>query len=105
MSEPYEITNAADRACGLRRYTDGTGREWIEPRTGPASHVRRPYPSLPDGFREITLRAFTDGNTVVIPEQEELSLPDDPGEADPDGHNCDANGCGWEHIIATFRIG
>jgi hypothetical protein len=36
MSEPYDVTSPDDRARGLRRLVDRTGREWIEP-TGTGS--------------------------------------------------------------------
>jgi hypothetical protein len=49
---------------------------------------------IPAGYREITLRAYTNGETIVIPEQPEWRMD----HADNPYHNCDATGCGWEHI-------
>jgi hypothetical protein len=105
MSEPYDVTTARDRAEGFRRYVDRTGREWTEPRPGfkPAP-AELGSPSTPAGFREVTLRAWTDGDTVIVPEQEGFWLPEETPYEGPGSHDCDANGCGWEHVLARFRL-
>lgn len=103
MSERIEITTAADRARALRRYRQGE-REWVEPRPRrpPADPEPPPLPEWPPaGWTEITLVAYTDGRQLVIPEQEGLWVPD---ETTDDEHNCDAQGCGWGHVLARFNL-
>lgn len=45
---------------------------------------------------ELNLRAYSDGEEIVVcgtPECEEC-WPDEET-----GHNCDGQGCGWDHVI------
>lgn len=100
MSEPYEVTTAADRAIGLRRYCDRTGREWTVPRPARARFLAE-RDGVPEGFRKIALIAYTDGRQVIVPDQSALPLPCETVEGD---HDCDANGCGWEHVLARFLL-
>jgi hypothetical protein len=57
--------------------------------------------AVPAGFRRIELTAFTDGRTVIVPEQDGLELQRDGRE---DDHDCDFNGCGLEHVVARFPV-
>lgn len=59
--------------------------------------------SIPLGYREITLKAWTNGKEVVVLEQGDLWIP---CEGDPDEHNCDQMGCGalHEHVLARFKL-
>lgn len=105
MQTPHEVTTATDRAHGRRRYRDGAGREWVEyrsrPKTKPAPALESPR--TPEGFRPVQITVWTDGRHVIVPEQEPFWLPceDEPAEG---GHDCDANGCGWEHVLARFDL-
>ena len=56
--------------------------------------------NIPKGYKEIKvndLRLYTNGVNVVIsgepPESDETEL----------AHNCDDMGCGWEHVLMSFR--
>jgi hypothetical protein len=104
VTEPYDITGPADRAQGLRRFVDRTGREWTEPRPVLKSGPVWESTPAPAGFREVTLKAFTDGVIVVIPEQAGFWLPDETVPEGDGSHDCDALGCGWEHVLAKFRL-
>lgn len=52
---------------------------------------------IPNGYIEI--KAYTNGVFVVVPEQKGMEL-----SGDDDRHNCDALGCGWEHVVLILQI-
>jgi calcineurin-like phosphoesterase family protein len=47
----------------------------------------------PESYRLI--RAYSNGTEIIIPGD-----PDE--EKDGENHNCDALGCGWEHVAHRF---
>jgi len=54
---------------------------------------------IPKGYRAI--EAYSDGTRVVIP-----GVPATPEDGIPDDlrHNCDALGCGLDHVILRTRL-
>ena len=60
---------------------------------------------IPAGYREITLKAYTNGKEIVVPEQRNWEVPgeDDPNYHEED-HNCDQFGCSSvSHVVARGR--
>ena len=59
------------------------------------------YSGIPVGYRELR------GRIYFSKDHKRLVITGDPVEdADPNGviHNCDANGCRWEHVIAQLDL-
>lgn len=53
-----------------------------------------------EGYSQlVTARVYVTDKEIIIAGQ-----PDEftPHHEDEDGHNCDANGCGIDHVIARF---
>lgn len=60
--------------------------------------------TTPLNYTRVWLEGYTNGTDVVILDQNGLTLPDcdDIDENDPAYHNCDAMGCGHEHVLARL---
>jgi hypothetical protein len=54
----------------------------------------------PKGFRELDVRVWTDGKTLVI----EGEPPDEDADPRAEIHHCDVMGCGWCHVLARLPI-
>jgi hypothetical protein len=57
---------------------------------------------LPPGWTAVTLHAYTDGKQVVVTDHGSITW-EGRGEVEDD-HDCDAMGCGWEHVLARFQL-
>jgi hypothetical protein len=68
------------------------------------ANAERDVTGIPDGYRLVPANVYTDGQELVV-----CANPWDvwPDYEDCDGdhpHNCDAEGCGWEHAVARCRV-
>lgn len=52
---------------------------------------------IPKGYVRVT--AFTNGEKIVV-----VGSPMDEDGDEENGHNCDAMGCGWDHILAITDV-
>jgi hypothetical protein len=53
---------------------------------------------IPPGFRVVPATVYTDGKRLVV-----TAHPDHVRDGE-DWHNCDAMGCGWEHVIGRVQL-
>lgn len=58
---------------------------------------------LPKGFRKVEASVYIDENGRFVITTEPSEVWPEPYD-DEHPHNCDAAGCGWEHVVARGRV-
>lgn len=72
-------------------------------RKEPPAVANRPWrgdsPALPQGFAPVAVSVYRRGRTLIITGNVDANK-------DPESqiHNCDALGCGWEHVLAMVQL-
>jgi len=66
----------------------------------PPLEIKRDPGSVPAGYRQL------DKYTRVYVSDKWLLVTGTPDESEDEetGHNCDAMGCGWEHVLYRFPL-